>query len=160
MEFYKINNLLINQNVTKEEWLKNKESYDFLLVDREIAIKANINTALVLAIIEWKDTLNRKTIAEFSALSTQTIGRCIAWLTSNGYLKKKKHLIQEQIKADTLNAKKEKICEWCKGRAYMLHEHHYPVPKRDGGTETVNICPNCHSTFHYIESIKVEHNAT
>ena len=43
-----------------------------------------------------------------------------------------------------------KICEWCGKESYILHRHHYPIPRNKGGTEIVNICPNCHYTFHKI----------
>lgn len=39
-------------------------------------------------------------------------------------------------------------CEWCGNESYILHKHHYPIPLCKGGTDIVNICPNCHSTFH------------
>ena len=41
-----------------------------------------------------------------------------------------------------------KKCEWCRSKTLGLHAHHYPTPKAEGGTETVNICPNCHTEFH------------
>ena len=41
-----------------------------------------------------------------------------------------------------------KVCRWCSGQAIVLHDHHYPVAKADGGTETVAICPNCHAEYH------------
>ena len=41
-------------------------------------------------------------------------------------------------------------CEWCKCKTIILHEHHFPIPKKDGGNETVKICPNCHYEFHYL----------
>lgn len=39
-------------------------------------------------------------------------------------------------------------CSWCKGRTFVLHNHHYPIPKHEGGTKTVAICANCHVEFH------------
>ena len=56
----------------------------------------------------------------------------------------------EQIKADILDNKNEgsKTCEWCGCKTSILHKHHYPVSKREGGKETVNICSNCHNEFH------------
>lgn len=39
-------------------------------------------------------------------------------------------------------------CEWCKVSTAFTHAHHYPIPKSEGGTETVNICPNCHTEYH------------
>ncbi len=39
------------------------------------------------------------------------------------------------------------ICAWC-GQSGSAIDHHYPLQKRDGGTETVKICPNCHQFVH------------
>lgn len=39
-------------------------------------------------------------------------------------------------------------CAWCGGKTFALQEHHYPIPKHKGGTETVLICPNCHYEYH------------
>ena len=42
-------------------------------------------------------------------------------------------------------------CEWCQSDCMVLHNHHYPIPKHLGGTDTIPICPNCHSEFHRLE---------
>ncbi len=62
----------------------------------------------------------------------------------------------EDIKNAVLSSKGtgEKTCEWCGCKTSVLNKHHYPVPKRDGGTETVNICSNCHNEFHLREGKK------
>lgn len=39
-------------------------------------------------------------------------------------------------------------CTWCGCLTAWLHDHHYPIFKSAGGTETVAICPNCHAEFH------------
>lgn len=44
-------------------------------------------------------------------------------------------------------------CEWCQSTTAHLHGHHYPTPKKLGGTKVVSICPNCHSEFHSLEHI-------
>ena len=46
-------------------------------------------------------------------------------------------------------------CEWCEGQTYLLHKHHFPISKNDGGEETVNICANCHYEYHHLESKKI-----
>ena len=33
----------------------------------------------------------------------------------------------------------------------LLHEHHYPITKNNGGTQTVGICATCHYEFHYMK---------
>lgn len=57
------------------------------------------------------------------------------------------------IKEQILNSKGEgnKTCDWCGCKTTILHKHHYPVPKRLGGKDIVNICSNCHNEFHLAE---------
>ena len=43
-------------------------------------------------------------------------------------------------------------CAWCGTHTAILHDHHYPVKRSDGGTKTVSICPNCHTEFHYLSA--------
>jgi hypothetical protein len=45
-------------------------------------------------------------------------------------------------------------CSWCGYSTPILHEHHYPIPKREGGKQIVEICANCHSEFHYLAESK------
>lgn len=40
------------------------------------------------------------------------------------------------------------LCPWCGCRTMKLQAHHYPVAAKDGGTETVTICANCHYEYH------------
>ncbi len=44
-------------------------------------------------------------------------------------------------------------CLWCNAETFILHEHHYPIPAGNGGTETVGICSNCHSEFHHLKTV-------
>ena len=44
-----------------------------------------------------------------------------------------------------------KTCNWCGYNCTKLHSHHYPIQKKDGGTETVDICPNCHAEYHSLK---------
>jgi hypothetical protein len=46
-----------------------------------------------------------------------------------------------------------KICSVCNINTEILHSHHYPIKKCDGGENTVLICANCHGEFHYIENM-------
>ena len=41
-----------------------------------------------------------------------------------------------------------KRCDWCKSSSIVLEGHHYPIPRSEGGTKTVSICPGCHAEFH------------
>lgn len=42
-------------------------------------------------------------------------------------------------------------CLFCGYDRIPLDKHHYPIPHRDGGTEVINLCPNCHREFHVLE---------
>lgn len=44
------------------------------------------------------------------------------------------------------------ICEWCLSTTVRLESHHFPIPRAQGGTETVSICPSCHSEYHFLVS--------
>ena len=44
-----------------------------------------------------------------------------------------------------------KTCSWCGCHTTTLHSHHYPIQKKDGGEETVDICGNCHHEYHSIK---------
>lgn len=41
-------------------------------------------------------------------------------------------------------------CPWCGCSTMKLQAHHYPITAKDGGTETVMICANCHDEYHYL----------
>lgn len=43
-----------------------------------------------------------------------------------------------------------KICDWCNSESALLHEHHYPVSRKNGGKNIVEICPSCHCEFHHL----------
>lgn len=45
-------------------------------------------------------------------------------------------------------------CDWCGTRAFGLHNHHYPIPRQNGGTKTVEICHNCHFLYHHIKDFR------
>jgi hypothetical protein len=46
-------------------------------------------------------------------------------------------------------------CEWCLCSTISTHKHHYPVPKSQGGTKTVDICANCHFEFHQLVDLVI-----
>ena len=92
-----------------------------------------------------------KTDKEFYNYSSQQISRIKKKLIKLGYINKKVYSIEE-LKEKTIQlSHKGKKCEWCGKECYILQQHHYPIPARDGGTKTVSICPNCHYTFHLLE---------
>lgn len=76
-------------------------------------------------------------------------------LTKKGYIKKVDYTYKELKEAVLKYKGIKKKCEWCGKESIVLNEHHYPIPRREGGTEVVNICPNCHYAFHFLENGRV-----
>ena len=98
--------------------------------------------------------------ADLYEVTPQAISKWINSLSDNGFIKLEKN---ESIVIELKNKKLDglgygrNICEWCGIRTAVLHKHHYPIQKSNGGNAVVNICPNCHHEFHYSE-IKISLN--
>lgn len=69
-------------------------------------------------------------------------------LISLGLIDMKIYTVDEAKEFCIKNSHKGIKCEWCGKESYTIHKHHYPIPACKGGNDTVNICPNCHYTFH------------
>jgi hypothetical protein len=138
MELYKLEDL---------ELLNSKNSY---CLDKELVARSNFKTALVFAVIKQDVTCDPKEISQTTSLSIKRVKESIKWLTENYYIEASAST-PEQLKRMVIECNKSEVCEWCGDKVFMLHEHHYPIPKREGGEDTVRICPNCHSTFHQLE---------
>lgn len=135
------------------------KDFEGIWVSREILDLEDLNLRekIVLAMkdnnIEWK---NYKELGDFLGVKTDTAYRIVSKLQNIGYLevaRLNKDEIVESLKNKTNNNSiGERECEWCKTKTLVLHMHHHPIPKREGGTDIVNICPNCHHEFHYLEN--------
>lgn len=72
-------------------------------------------------------------------------------LRKKGCLSETKKLSPNDAKEMTIKiANKGSKCEWCGKESYVLQRHHFPISAKNGGTETVLICPNCHYTYHQL----------
>lgn len=50
---------------------------------------------------------------------------------------------------DILNKSDSKDgCLFCGYNRCSLDKHHYPIRAKDGGKDTIKLCPNCHRRFH------------
>lgn len=84
-------------------------------------------------------------------ISRQTLKRLKNKLIEKGKIPKAIKITPEKAKEFTIKmSHKGSKCEWCGQECYILNKHHFPISAKDGGTETVDICPNCHYTFHNI----------
>lgn len=103
-------------------------------------------------------------LSSLFGLTERQIIDAISRLCTNHYL------IQYQLSMDEINkffSKKTPrkfptlnynvqiyTCAWCKSDTFILHEHHHPTPKSEGGKEIVQLCPNCHFEYHYLERLR------
>ncbi len=69
-----------------------------------------------------------------------------------GFLEKvtRSPYIIKQLLVRDLPAPSEPHCPWCKSPTRRTHDHHWPLTRQEGGTETVAICHPCHVDYHAI----------
>lgn len=98
-----------------------------------------------------------ESIEQRYSISRRCADRALFWLEGLGLIEKLSPVTAEEAKVIILTKKPQqffiegqKKCQWCKCNTAIAHKHHYPVPKSKGGKETVTICPNCHTEFHYL----------
>lgn len=88
-------------------------------------------------------------IAKFMGTNKQSISRSISKLISKGFIEKYENITDkeafESISKGTLSSYGCRLCGYSK---CTLDEHHYPIRAKDGGTNTIPLCPNCHRLFH------------
>jgi hypothetical protein len=98
-------------------------------------------------------TIENKIISQKLNIATRTVEMAIDELTLNKYITQKITTPEDKVRI-LINKKMNNTghgtykCEWCKTNTTVIHSHHYPVSKKNKGTDTVNICPNCHCEFH------------
>lgn len=111
----------------------------------------NIQLSDRLYLSIYKNTMNiyeTDKIMEYN-MSKSSISRIKQRLKNLGYIKYINNPQQaKQFVIDILDS--GDTCEWCGRKNYVLHEHHYPITKSNGGINTVKICPNCHTNYHQI----------
>ena len=129
-----------------------------------LACEIGVNEAFLLgclydSIKQGCYLLNHSCLSEiYPIYNANSISRQIKRLLLKGYIIK--HELSPIEKRDivvnktpSISKMGNSVCEWCNGITFVLNEHHYPIPKKDGGTETVNICPNCHYEYHSLTYI-------
>lgn len=95
------------------------------------------------------------------ALSVREATRCLKILTQKNLIETRKitpveimnivkHKNPQQLKDPFA---KIKICCWCNSETYVLHDHHYPVTAKSNGSDTIQICANCHSEYHFLKTV-------
>lgn len=90
-------------------------------------------------------------LARYFNISEATLKKHIRFLINNNYIRiekdKNMELILRNKNLHGLGYGTKK-CEWCGIRTNLIHLHHYPIQKCDGGKKVVKICANCHGEYH------------
>ena len=68
--------------------------------------------------------------------------------------------ISDKQAFDALNNGYLKGCLFCGYNKSFLDKHHYPIRVKDKGTETIEICSNCHREFHTMTDYERFYKAT
>lgn len=95
-----------------------------------------------------RSSLNRLSCRDISkklGLSISTVSIILNRLSNKGYLDIVT-IADDEAMAE-LDKNYRHGCLSC-GSKDRLHEHHYPIRKKDGGKQTVTLCFHCHSKFH------------
>jgi hypothetical protein len=100
-------------------------------------------------------TSNLRWMSKKAGVSPAKFAQCRDRLIDFGLLQKPQAVSAEKaIRVLTCKDKSEdgqrSKCEWCGYLVFAIQEHHYPVPRCKGGTETVAICGTCHADFHWL----------
>lgn len=138
-----------------------KEDFKGIWIPKEIWLREDlsIQEKVIISVLRDKNIKfkSRKEAAEFFFVSQNRYCEILRNLVD------KKLIVNKQFEYKDLKDiviasknKGDKTCEWCGCKTTILHAHHYPIPRRLGGTETVNICPNCHYEFHDLENGRYE----
>jgi len=100
---------------------------------------------------------SNKKIAEFMGSTKSAISRNISILIRKGYIRKFEYSTDIEIFQSISKGTLFKTgCVLCGYNKCTLDEHHYPIRAKNGGEDTVSLCPNCHRLFHE----KADHNRT
>jgi len=153
--------LLDSLEEAKEAWLESP--YEFIAIHVPLALKIGCNPAMIfstMAGLSIKHTLTNRLIKErFAGLfNGRTVNKCLNELEKLEVIEP--YFLSVTEIAEILISKSLKgkgigtlVCDWCSCNTCTLHAHHYPVPKKENGGKTVNICANCHREYHYLAGL-------
>lgn len=96
---------------------------------------------------------SNREISEHCGLSMETVASSLQTLTQKPYWPffTEAALTAEAVREMVISGSKAKrVCPWCTRRVVTLHRHHFPLPRKGGGSDVVKICGACHADFHHL----------
>ena len=121
----------------------------YLIKDKSITLSESVFLSLLLDIDLSNGIPSNIKISNIIGIKKSAVSRMINNLIKIGYLKKDNNKTDKQA-FEYLSAGTTHIdgCLFCGYKKTTLDEHHYPIRAKDGGANTISICPNCHRLFH------------
>jgi hypothetical protein len=122
--------------------IENKFLDEYILQLKEAGVR-------VYLALSREEQMTSAELKDFTGLSKQGVMNGTAELMRFGLIKR--------VKTEPHDAKSilwkdgdlyRNSCSWCKSTSVALHSHYFPIPKREGGLDTVHICTDCHQKFH------------
>lgn len=114
--------------------------------------KLNISEKYYLAFYEkFNGDISKVDCIMQTQVSSRTLLTVRKHLEELGIIEQKLALSPEEAKQYAiLNSHRGIKCEWCGRESNVIQKHHFPILAKNGGKDTVNICPNCHYTYHKV----------
>jgi len=145
--------------------IMDKLSVGALKVKRSLAFEIGLNNAIILQTIrDLEKADNVVTLEmlqdELMFFGIKTFNTSLKKLETSLYITieylnasdKMNILLKKDLKGLGIGNKR---CPICNCKTLTLHEHHYPIQKCDGGTETIAICPTCHYEYHHLSVTRI-----
>lgn len=128
------------------------QSEDTVVVYCDMVQEVGLHAAMIYSTMDWHGSPDLKNLE--GILGKKVIKSNIRKLEKLGILPKNIHSpqeIAEILKNKPTEGVGRHVCEWCSRKTLLLHEHHFPISKLKGGTETVRICGTCHYEYHHLQ---------
>ena len=121
-----------------------------LVNNKEITTNEAFLMSLLYQIDFDKYIPNNSELSNIIGVSKQAISKMISSLISKGFLISGSSYSDQEVFEKMKNKIHVCGCIFCGYSKSTLDEHHYPVRSKDGGTDTISLCANCHREFHEI----------
>lgn len=129
-----------------------------IMCDRKISVSAEKLYVILLQKFAFeKETtlaISNHSLSEYCLMPTSDISKALISLQQNNYIKLSKMFASDKEVFDSLNGNFSRGCLFCGYDEIGLDKHHYPIRAKAGGTDIINICPNCHRLFHLLADHK------
>ncbi len=141
--------------LNKKSRIKNEDSlfiYEFM--PKKFHLKGNslIIYALIYQSYQNSQSLicNLSYLCQWTGSTKQSVIKILKELENKNLIKQENHKsISDEEYFNQKNKEYKNGCLFCGTNDIALDKHHYPIRRRNGGIETISLCPNCHSRFHY-----------